>query len=537
MLAKYVARRFLASLIVVLGVTAITLALMKTTSGSYVPGIDLDPALRLEDIARLRAQLGLDEPPQVWYATWLWNVIHGDFGRSMIDGSRVTDHIFERLPNTIELTATAIVIGVLVAVPLGVIGALRRGSKADHGLTVVSVAGFAVPQFWMGLMLILIFSVTLEQHGLPWLPSSGAFSAFQGGDFLDRLQHLILPATVLSFFYTSTWSRFIRSSMLEVLSQDYIRTARAKGMSPSRVAELDMPAAGIETGAARPAQSYWNESWERLRGNRLGGAAGLLIVVLALIAVMAPLLSAVLTHAQPQTIDLSSTFARPGAGGHLLGADELGRDTLTRLIWGALVSLGVAFLTVAMSLTVGTAVGMMAGYYGGWLDDVLMRFVDMVLAIPAIFLFILMSILIRPNAITLAAIVASVGWGSVARLVRGEVLSVKQRDFILATRSIGARDSRLMLRHLLPNVLPVLIVAASLGVGQIILVEAALDFLGLGIQPPTPSWGNMLTNAQSYFFRSGSLVAFPGITIFITVLASNIFGNAVRDAFDPRLKS
>ncbi|TMD25632.1 MAG: ABC transporter permease, partial [Chloroflexi bacterium] len=213
MLAKYVARRFLASLIVVLGVTAITLALMKTTSGSYVPGIDLNPALRPEDIARLRTQLGLDEPPQVWYATWLWNVIHGDFGRSMIDGSRVTDHIFERLPNTIELTATAIVIG-----------ALRRGSKADHGLTVVSVAGFAVPQFWMGLMLILIFSVTLEQHGLPWLPSSGAFSAFQGGDLLDRVQHLILPATVLSFFYTSTWSRFIRSSMLEVLSQDYIRT-------------------------------------------------------------------------------------------------------------------------------------------------------------------------------------------------------------------------------------------------------------------------------------------------------------------------
>ena len=307
-------------------------------------------------------------------------------------------------------------------------------------------------------------------------------------------------------------------------------------IGPSRVAELDMPAAGVETGAARPAQSYWNESWERLRANRLGMATGVLIVVLALIAILAPAFSAVVTHFQPQTIDLDSTFARPGVG-HLLGSDELGRDTLTRLIWGARVSLGVAFLTVAMSLFLGTTVGMMAGYYGGWIDDVLMRLVDTVLAIPAIFLFILMSILIRPNPITLAAIVASVGWGQVARLVRGEVLSVKQRDFILATRSIGAKDSRLMVRHLLPNVLPVLIVAASLGVGQIILIEAALDFLGLGIQPPTPSWGNMLTNAQSYFFRSGWLVALPGITIFMTVLASNIFGNAVRDAFDPRLKS
>jgi len=306
-------------------------------------------------------------------------------------------------------------------------------------------------------------------------------------------------------------------------------------IGPSRVAELDMPAAGVETAAARPAQSYWNQSWERLRANRLGMAAGVLILVLAVIAVLAPVFSAVLTHYQPQTINLDQTFARPGAT-HLLGSDELGRDSLTRLIWGARVSLGVAFLTVALALTVGTTVGMVAGYYGGWIDDVLMRLVDTVLAIPAIFLFILMSILFRPNAVTLAAIVASVGWGSVARLVRGEVLSVKQRDFILAPRSIGARDSRLMVRHLLPNVLPVLIVAASLGVGQIILIEAALDFLGLGIQPPTPSWGNMLTNAQSYFFHSGFLVAFPGITIFVTVLASNIFGNGVRDAFDPRLK-
>src|SRR2546430_13872761 len=307
-------------------------------------------------------------------------------------------------------------------------------------------------------------------------------------------------------------------------------------IGPSPVAELDVPAAGVETGAARPAQSYWNESWERLRANRVGMAAGLLIVVFALIALLAPLFSLVVTHVQAQTIILDDTFFRPGLR-HLLGTDELGRDTLTRLIWGARVSLGVALLTGAMSLSVGTTVGMVAGYYGGWIDDVLMRFVDMVRALPAIFLFILRSILFRPNALTLAAIVASVGWGSVARLVRGEVLSVKQRDFILATRSIGAGDGRLMVRHLLPNVLPVLIVAASLGVGQIILIEAALDFLGLGIQPPTPSWGNMLTNAQSYFFRSGFLVALPGITILVTVLASNMFGNAISDAFDPRLKS
>src|SRR5437763_3884179 len=198
MLAKYIARRLLASVVVVLGVTLITLLLMDRTRGAYVPGIDFNPSLRPEDIARLRADLGLDRPFYEWYLSWIWGVLHGDFGHSMIDGSTVMSHIVDRLPNTIELTATAILIGMVVAVPVGVIGALRRGSKTDHALTVVSVAGFAVPQFWMGLMLILIFSVTLEQHGLPWLPSSGAYSPFNGGDVLDRLQHLVLPATVLS---------------------------------------------------------------------------------------------------------------------------------------------------------------------------------------------------------------------------------------------------------------------------------------------------------------------------------------------------
>jgi peptide/nickel transport system permease protein len=300
--------------------------------------------------------------------------------------------------------------------------------------------------------------------------------------------------------------------------------------------ELQLPESGSQGRTRRPAQSFWSASWEELRGNRIGMAAGVLIVLLTLVAIAAPLLSQFVTHYQPTRQNLDSQFDPPSAG-HLLGADEIGRDTLTRLIWGAQVSLGVGFLTVALQLVVGGGVGLLAGYYGSWLDEVLMRVVDMVLAIPSIFLFILMAILFRPSALTLSLIIASVGWGVVARLVRGEVLSVKNRDFVLATRSIGAGDARLILRHLLPNVLPVIIVTASLGVGAVILVEAALDYLGLGIHPPTPSWGNMLTNAQTYYHHSPYLVVFPGLMIFVTVLATNIFGNAVRDAFDPRLRS
>ncbi|TMC08852.1 MAG: ABC transporter permease [Chloroflexi bacterium] len=296
-------------------------------------------------------------------------------------------------------------------------------------------------------------------------------------------------------------------------------------LAPERVAER----------SERPGRSFWRESLERLSENKMGMAAGGLIALLALIAIGAPLLSALVTHYDPARQDLQNNFAFPGRV-HWLGTDELGRDTLTRLIWGARISLGIGFLTVAIQLTFGAAIGLIAGYYGRLVDDVLMRVVDVVLAFPPIFLFIGLSILFRPSTVTLSLIIAFVGWGSVARLVRGEVLSIKNRDFMLATRSIGARDVRLIVGHLLPNSIPVMIVAASLALGQIILIEAALDFLGLGIQPPTASWGNMLTNAQTYFVHSVWLVVFPGVTIFVTVLAANLFGNAVRDAFDPRLR-
>jgi len=239
MLAKYLVRRVLATIPVVIGVTLITFLLMHVTAGSYIPGIDLNPNLKPEDVEAIKRYLGLDRPLYIQYVTWLAGVAHGDFGRSMIDGSLVSSHIFYRVPATLELTITAILLGVLISIPLGVTGALRRGSKIDHALTAMSVAGFAIPGFWLGLLLILVFSVQLEAWGLPFLPSGGVVSpGTGGGDLLDRFVHLIMPGTVLSFVYLSIWSRFTRSSMLEVLSQDYVRTARAKGMSERRVVYL-----------------------------------------------------------------------------------------------------------------------------------------------------------------------------------------------------------------------------------------------------------------------------------------------------------
>ncbi|HZV50272.1 MAG TPA: ABC transporter permease [Candidatus Dormibacteraeota bacterium] len=291
----------------------------------------------------------------------------------------------------------------------------------------------------------------------------------------------------------------------------------------------------IAAPAARAGRGFWRESWEELRSNRAGMGAAIVLCLLVAIALAAPAISGLVTHYGPTQQDLAHAFASPGRR-HWLGTDELGRDTLTRLVYGARVSLGVGFLTVAIALTVGAAVGLLAGYYVGTLDDVLMRVVDVVLSVPPVFLYILMSILFRPNAITLAVIIASIGWAGLARLVRSEVLSLRTRDFIVATRSLGASDARLILHHVLPNALPVMIVAASLSLGQVVLIEAALDFLGLGIQAPTPSWGDMLSNAQVYFVHSVWLVVLPGCLIFLTVLAANVLGNAIRDAFDPRLR-
>jgi len=213
MLARYVVRRVVASIPVVFGVTLITFGLLHATSGAFVPGLELNPNLRPEDIIRIRNNLGLNDPLPVQYWHWISGLLHGDFGRSLV-------------------------LGILISIPLGVVGALRRGSVIDNFFTFLSVAGVSIPSFWLALLLILLFSVSFHAWGLPWLPSGGAESAFGGGDPIDRITHLILPATCLAFVYIAIWSRFTRSSMLEVLSQDYVRTARAKGMSERRVTYL-----------------------------------------------------------------------------------------------------------------------------------------------------------------------------------------------------------------------------------------------------------------------------------------------------------
>ncbi len=288
--------------------------------------------------------------------------------------------------------------------------------------------------------------------------------------------------------------------------------------------------------APQTSPGFWARSWRRFRRDRLAMAAGSVVLLLVLMALSADLISVYVTGHTYYEQSLLAAFKPPFSEGYLLGADELGRDVLTRSVYGARVSLSVAGLTVLMALTIGTLIGGVAGFYGGPVDAVFMRLVDVVISLPGLFILILISTFFSPSAFVLAAVIASLSWTGISRLVRAEVLAVKSRDFIEAARATGATNTHILARHILPNVVHVMIVWASLAVGGIILTEAALSFLSFGIQPPTPSWGNMLTNSQQYIYHSISLVLIPGLFIFVTVLAVNLLGNGLRDALDPRLR-
>lgn len=282
-------------------------------------------------------------------------------------------------------------------------------------------------------------------------------------------------------------------------------------------------------------RTYLGTAWRRFRRNKLAMAGLLVVVLMILIALGAGLISQYITGFTPNEQSLRDKFAGFNENGYLLGSDNLGRDTATRLVYGARVSLAVAGLAVLAAITIGALVGVIAGYYGGWVDNVLMRFVDMMLSIPTLFLLLLVASMFTLSPMALALVIAAVAWVTLSRLIRGEVMSVKGRDYVEAARVVGVPDRRIMWRHILPNVAPVLIVWASLTIPALILTEAALSYLGLGVQPPTPSWGNMLSQAQLSYTQSILVVFLPGLAMYITVFAINLVGNGLRDALDPRL--
>ena len=271
--------------------------------------------------------------------------------------------------------------------------------------------------------------------------------------------------------------------------------------------------------------------WRHFQRNRLAMMGAGIVLVLAAVALLAPIVA---PH-DPTELDAEHILSAP-SGNHWLGTDRLGRDVLSRIIWGSRISLLVGFVAVGIATLIGMVVGALAGYYGRWVDALIMRFVDLMLCFPTFFLILAVIAFLEPSIWNIMVVIGITGWMGVARLVRAEFLTLKERDFVFSARALGASDLRIIFRHILPNALAPVLVSATLGVAGAILTESALSFLGIGIQPPTPSWGNILTGGKDNLEIAWWLSLFPGLAILVTVLGYNLLGEGIRDALDPRLR-
>jgi len=294
-------------------------------------------------------------------------------------------------------------------------------------------------------------------------------------------------------------------------------------------------AGALERAKLRSTPGFYTRAWRRFRRNKVALVALFLTFCIVMFVATAGLLSEYVTGFSYSENHLGTKLSRPGENGYILGSDGNGRDILTRLAYGGRVSLLVAFLATISTLIIGGTVGSVSGYFGGFIDTTMMRLVDVLLSIPTLSLLILISALYHPGYVSLALFIAVVSWAGVARLIRGEVLSLRNRDYVDAARVIGASNGRIIWRHIFPNIIPTIVVWTSLVIPAFIVTEAALSFLGLGVRIPTPSWGNMLQEAQPFYTKNWTNVFFPGFLIYITVLCINLVGNGLRDALDPRL--
>jgi len=285
-----------------------------------------------------------------------------------------------------------------------------------------------------------------------------------------------------------------------------------------------------ESGKAEAGESPWALAGRRFRRHRQAMLGLGLLVVLTL----ATLLTPILAPYDPDAVNLAAGRLLGPSATHWMGTDELGRDILSRVLYGARISLAIGFLAVAIAVTLGTSIGAVAGYAGGRVDAVLMRFVDLFLSFPRLVLLITVVAVFQPSIPLIVIVLGLTGWMGVSRLVRGQVLSVREREYVQAAQALGYRPSRVLGRHVLPNVLTPVIVAATLGIGNAILAEAALSYLGLGVQPPTASWGNIIQSGGDRIVDAWWITTFPGLAIVLTVMSFNLVGDGLRDAFDPR---
>jgi peptide/nickel transport system permease protein len=280
-------------------------------------------------------------------------------------------------------------------------------------------------------------------------------------------------------------------------------------------------------------ESLLRKALRRLSRDYLTMAAIIILSVMALLAILAPLITGYLLQVDHEATNPSQQFLPVGTPGHLLGTDNLGRDQLARLLHAGRISLGIGFFGAVITLGIGLALGVMTGYFGGKFDDALNWIITTLDSIPSLYLLILIFSVLSPSAESLVLVIALTGWTGTTRLIRGETLSRRNLDYILSAKAMGASPWRIMFAHIVPNLISVTAISLTTAIGGLILTESALSYLGVGVQPPTATWGNMLDEAQEYIRRGPHMIFEPGICIFVTVLCLYVIGDGLRDAFDP----
>ena len=559
-----------------------------------------------EAIEALHARLGLDQPIPLQYLSFLANAVRGDWGVSMVTGQPVLAEVLNVLPWTIDLTLVSLALGLALGVPLGVWSAVRRNRFVDYVVRMASLAGLSFPAFVAAILLLFLFAIELR-----WFPVISA----RRGSLQAWTQSITLPAISLGLNSAAYITRVTRSAMLEVLSEDYVRTARAKG-SPERtvvwrhalrnalipiitVAELYMstlignsvlteivfsrPGLGkllvgalsqrdytmlqgmmvIYTlavvvvnlisdlaygfvdpqGEARVSDALSAPTPRRaptglttlLSAFNANKASWIGLAIVALV-VAAALFAPLLAPYDPLEQDVLDRLKPPTAD-HLLGTDYYGRDTLSRLLYGARVSLVISLSATLIAMAAGAAIGMLAGWRGGHFDAVTMQAMDMLLAFPSLILGLMLVAMLGPSMLNIIAAIALTSLPTFARIARAPTIAMKGRDFIEACRALGFSDTRILCGHILPNIFPEILVMGTLWLANAIRTEASLAFIGLGLKPPTPTWGGMIREGFENILDSPWLAIVPSLAVLIVVFAVNLLGDGLRDAIDPKLRN
>ncbi|MGY3655153.1 ABC-type dipeptide/oligopeptide/nickel transport system permease component [Bradyrhizobium sp. USDA 376] len=595
---SFVAQRVVKGVIVLLAIVVLNFFLIRLAPGD--PAIVMAGEAGASDqvfVKQLREKFGLDKPLPEQLFIYVKGVATLDLGFSFRQQAPVAKLIGERLPATLLLTLTAFAISLTLGILFGTFAARFAGTFLDTAITVFALIFYAMPIFWVALMGILLFSVTMD-----WLPSFGYETVGANltglAHAVDVAKHLIMPAMTLGLFFMATYTRMTRASMLEVKRLDFVKTARAKGLSDAVIQRRHVlrnallpvvTLAGVHSGTliggavitetvfawpgigrlmydallqrdynlllgvfvicsamvlifnlitdlvyrlVDPAHRirHMKQFWKSMLKSP-SGVIGLVILLLAIsVAVFGPMLfpNSPWRMVQRPFLPPFTLSSVP------LGTDALGRDVFAGMIFGARVSLLVGLVSTLVALLVGVPIGAMAGYFGGKVDDALMRFTEFFQTIPSFALAIVLVAILQPSIYSIVASIALVSWPPVARLVRGEVLSLRTREYVQAAVVTGQSNSWIILREILPNALSPVIVLASLMVATAILLESSLAFLGLG-DPNLISWGYMVGAGRTVIRQAWWITVFPGVAILISVLGLNLIGEGLNDALNPRL--